>query len=55
MFMEDLIGTIEPNKYADIVVLDKDYMDIPIDEIYTIKPVLTIFSGKIVYQDELSF
>ncbi len=51
MFMEDRIGTIEPNKYADIVILDKDYLDISIDEIYTIKPILTMLSGNIVYQD----
>ena len=51
MFMEDRIGTIEPNKYADIVILDKDYLDISIDEIYTIKPILTMLSGNVVYQD----
>ena len=47
---EDRIGTIETGKYADLVILDKDYMAISEDEIHTIKPVVTILAGKVVYE-----
>jgi predicted amidohydrolase YtcJ len=50
--MEDKIGSLEAGKYADLVVLDRDYMTIPVDEIYQIKPVMTIFAGEVVYQAE---
>jgi hypothetical protein len=43
------IGTIEPGKLADLVVLDKDYLTIPEDDIVTIEPQVTVFDGKIVY------
>ena len=45
----DKIGSIEPGKFADIVVLDRDYMTIPEDEIGKIQPQLTIFDGKPVF------
>jgi predicted amidohydrolase YtcJ len=51
MFMEDKIGTLEPGKYADIVVLDRDYMTIPIDEIRDLKPIMTMVGGEVVFED----
>ena len=45
----DKLGSIEPGKTADILVLDKDYMTIPEEEIHTIQPQVNIFDGKIVY------
>ncbi len=45
----DKLGTLEPGKLADLVVLDKDYMTIPEDAIATIQPQLTIFDGKIAF------
>ena len=45
----DKIGSIEKGKYADLVVLDKDYMTIPEDDIVKIAPQLTVFDGKMVY------
>jgi predicted amidohydrolase YtcJ len=50
--MEDKIGTLEAGKYADLVVLDRDYMTIPVDDIYQIQPVMTILAGEVVYQAE---
>jgi predicted amidohydrolase YtcJ len=48
----DELGTIEPGKIADILVLDKDYLTIPAESIHTIQPELTMFDGKIRYVRE---
>ena len=37
----DKLGSIEKGKLADLVVLDKDYMTIPDEEVATIQPQLT--------------
>ena len=49
---EDKLGSIEPGKLADLVVLDRDYMTIPEEEIRSINPLLTIVAGKVVYEME---
>jgi predicted amidohydrolase YtcJ len=46
---EDDLGTLEVGKLADLVVLDRDYMNIPVDEIFDIQPVLTMVGGRVVY------
>ena len=48
--MEDKIGSLEAGKYADLVVLDRDYMTVPIDEIRDLKPELTMVAGEVVYR-----
>ncbi len=40
---------LEVGELADLAVLDKDYMQVPIDEIGTIGSVLTMVDGKITY------
>ncbi len=47
--MEDKIGSIEPGKLADLVVLDRDYFGVPDADIKKIRSVLTIVDGKIVH------
>jgi predicted amidohydrolase YtcJ len=46
---ENLVGSIEPGKTADFVVLNKDFLTVPDDEIGQIDPVLTVVGGTIVY------
>lgn len=48
-FDERKKGSIEVGKLADMVVLDRDYMTVPAEQIKDIKPVETIVGGKVVY------
>jgi predicted amidohydrolase YtcJ len=49
-FEEGTRGSLKPGKYADLVVLSKDILRIPEDEIPTAQVVYTIVGGKIRYQ-----
>ena len=49
LFQEANLGSLTPGKYADLLILDRDYLTVPPDEIKDIKPVLTMVGGKIVY------
>ncbi len=46
---EDLLGTLEPGKYADFIVLDKDYLTIPEEEIPHLRVLMTVVGGKTVH------
>jgi predicted amidohydrolase YtcJ len=48
-FQEDNLGSLEPGKLADLVVLDRDYMTVPAAEIKRIRPTMTMVGGRIVY------
>lgn len=48
-FMEELTGSLEPGKYADFVIIDRDYFEIPDSEIYQIDVLETWVAGKKVY------
>ena len=50
IFQESNLGSIQPGKYADLVVLDRDYLTVPAEQIKDIKPVMTMVGGKIVHQ-----
>ena len=49
-FSEKERGSLEVGKLADLVVIDKDYLTCPEDEIRNIAPVLTIVGGNVLYQ-----
>ena len=49
VFREKQIGSLEAGKLADLVVLDRDYLTVPADDIRNIKPLLTMVGGRIVY------
>ena len=48
------MGTIEPGKYADFVVLDRDITAIPAEENADAQVTMTIVGGRIVYEAAIS-
>ena len=46
---EDVRGSLDVGKFADLAVLSKDYMTVPVDQIGGIESVLTMVGGRIVY------
>jgi predicted amidohydrolase YtcJ len=49
LFQEGNLGSLAPGKYADLLVLDRDYLSVPADEMKDIKPLITMVSGKVVH------
>ena len=49
-FEENSKGTIKPGKYADLVVLSKDILTVPEDQIPTAQVMYTIVGGKVRYK-----
>ena len=48
-FEEDKKGSIEPGKFADFIVLEKNIMKVPENEIPNIKVLGTFLNGEKVY------
>lgn len=48
-FEEKTKGSLEPGKLADLVVISKDYLNCPVDEIKDIEALVTVVGGKEVY------
>ena len=53
-FQEGYTGSIRPGLCADLVVLDRDYLTVPADEIKDIRPVATLVAGRVVHGKLLS-
>jgi predicted amidohydrolase YtcJ len=51
-FEEDIKGSLQVGKLADIVVLSKDIFSIPEEEVLNTEVVYTILGGKIIYSSE---
>ncbi|MBI4456674.1 MAG: amidohydrolase family protein [Acidobacteria bacterium] len=49
LLREDKIGSLETGKWADFMVIDRDYMTIPEKDIANIKVLMTVIGGKVVY------
>lgn len=49
MFLDDKIGSIETGKLADFVVLDRDILTCPVDQIKDTNVLFTYLNGKRVY------
>jgi predicted amidohydrolase YtcJ len=51
-FLEDHIGSLEPGKYADIAVWDRNPYEVPTAALRDMRCELTVFDGKIVFDAE---
>ena len=49
LFQEGNLGSLAPGKYADLLVLDRDYLTVPDSEIKDIRPLVTMVGGKVVH------
>jgi predicted amidohydrolase YtcJ len=49
---QDKLGSLEVGKYADLLVIDRDYFTIPEDDILKVKPLMTMVGGKMVVLQE---
>jgi predicted amidohydrolase YtcJ len=52
MHQENLTGSIEAGKRADIVILDRDLFAIPATEISDARVVMTLLDGEIIYMNQ---
>jgi predicted amidohydrolase YtcJ len=48
-FDDDVRGSLEVGKLADLAVLSDDYLTVPLDEVGNIESVLTLVGGEVVY------
>lgn len=49
VFQESNLGSLTPGRYADLLVLDRDYFRVPADQIRDIRPLITMVNGRIVH------
>ena len=48
-FRENDLGSIQAGRFADLAVIDRDYLTVPAEQIKDITSVLTMVGGRIVY------
>ncbi len=48
-FDDDMRGSLEAGKLADLAVLSADYLTVPVEEVGNIESVLTLLGGEVVY------
>ncbi len=47
---EDTLGSIEPGKLADLVVLGGDYLTFPENELDKLRVLMTVMGGQVVHE-----
>ena len=52
VWKDDKIGSIEPGKWADLIILNGDYMGVEIEDLDTLRPIMTMVGGEVVYEDK---
>ncbi|WP_375794183.1 amidohydrolase family protein [Peribacillus frigoritolerans] len=53
-FRDEELGTLEAGKLADIIVLERNLFQVPVEEIPDTKVLLTIVDGKVVFEHTTS-
>ena len=49
LLREDVLGSLEPGKWADYVVLDRDYLTVPVEQIKDIHVLMTVVGGRVIH------
>lgn len=49
-FQEEKIGSLEPGKYADLILVDRDPLTCPVDDLRKTIVLLTMVNGKVVHE-----
>ncbi len=52
LFQEANLGSLQKGRYADLLVLDRDYLTVSADAIKDLKPVMTMVGGKVVFEKQ---
>ncbi len=47
--LEKVVGSVEVGKFADVIVLDKNFMQVPEDELARNSVLMTVVGGKVVW------
>jgi len=50
LHQDKLTGSMEPGKLADFIVLDRNFFDIPAEDIANIRVLQTVVGGRVVYE-----
>jgi predicted amidohydrolase YtcJ len=49
-FDEAVKGSLEPGKYADLIMIDRDILKCPVNDVKNTKVLLTMIDGKVVWE-----
>jgi predicted amidohydrolase YtcJ len=49
LLRENVIGSLEPGKWADFAVLDRDYLTVPLEDIANTRVLMTVVGGKVIH------
>ena len=49
-FTEKEKGSLEVGKLADLVVIDRDFLTCPEDQMKDIQPVMTVLDGRVIFE-----
>jgi hypothetical protein len=50
LFQENNLGSLQAGKYADLLILNKDYLTVPLKEIRNLYPIATMVAGKFTFK-----